>query len=725
MKKIINIMTIALGILAFSSCGQKGLAPIERKVKVVESNLAIPAKGGEAKVKLETKGQLKVSVDAAWCTYAINGNEVTFTATENSKLTSRYAKAVFTVEDENATVTIHQYGYFTGDFSPSDITAISDGEVFNFPYKYDEKLVASTDAEWITLSVTEDNLRVDIAENTTKATADNKSRKAEIAWQLGADKGMIKVEQYNVDYMQPDANWTVSYDGYKVYEDDGEKYEHISNEVADPAVSGMYYITYFSKDDFSTSGLNLGNYILSTVPSIKDDVDEVIEYYAESGYELTYSDFLYEDSDFEIFPQFEPGDYYACVVGFDENFSPTGRYAVAQFTKTGGEESGGYEKWLGSWNTTRGSNTDTWVFTEKEKGHTYSVTGIEGETFPVEVIYDSSTEGIEIHAQEKIATVKYNVGECEIKLVGSITSGSFWTGNYTICSGTINGDTATLTPGKTSDGTVYELCQFIAACVDDGKNYRINNDRTSLPTTLTKVGGGGDEPGGHGSENFNKFIGSWEVTPADSEFDPWVTRLVEVTPDAEIAAYDWQGWSQDWVKPATVTYKDSKITFKGGSGVPLAENVIMDDPGDPFTVYYLGSCIIDGVSYVINSEDKMYDACEGSIDKDGNIVLTGLDIELRDGNTYKFAKFGIAAISADGKTIYTYKNEAGEFPVTMKKASGSKSVKAIGNSWNLSLENAVKVEPSHILSMQTEKLVPMEERHAKSEPSRPVKFIVK
>lgn len=746
MKKIINIMTIALGILAFSSCGQKGLAPIERKVKVVESNLAIPAKGGEAKVKLETKGQLKVSVDAAWCTYAINGNEVTFTATENSKLTSRYAKAVFTVEDENATVTIHQYGYITSDFSPSDITAISDGEVFNFPYKYDEKLVASTDAEWITLSVTEDNLRVDIAENTTKATADNKSRKAEIAWQLGADKGMIKVEQYNVDYMQPDANWTVSYDGYKVYEGDGEKYEHISNEVADPAVSGMYYITYFSKDDFSTSGLNLGNYILSTVPSIKDDVDELIEYYASYGYELTYSDLLYKDSDYEIFAKFEPGDYYACVIGFDENLAPTGRYSVSEFTKKDGSEPSAYDNWLGDWKCPHGNSTtsfDTWTFTVKEKGYTYWVSGIEGYTdLKIEVEYDENTEGIIARAQEGIGTMTIgSKGECSMGFYGATLAGNLWTPGanpYAIFTATIDGDSAQLVPStlSTESGEVQpEIAAYIGKA-SDGKFTlpKSFNDATRTNVVLTR--GGSDDEGddddeddeehGTGSESFNKFIGSWEVTPANSEFDPWITRLVEVTPDAEIAAYDWQGWSQDWVKPATVTYKDSKITFKGGSGVPLAENVIMDDPGDPFTVYYLGSCIIDGESYVIPSEDKMYDACEGSIDKDGNIVLTGLDIKLIDGNTYKISEYGIAAISADGETIYTYKNEAGEFPVTMKKASrsSSSSVKAFGRTWNLSLENAVKVEASHVLRMQEEEPVMMKAIPAKSAPSRP-KFIIK
>ena len=746
MKKIINIMTIALGILAFSSCGQKGLAPIERKVKVVESNLAIPAKGGEAKVKLETKGQLKVSVDAAWCTYAINGNEVTFTATENSKLTSRYAKAVFTVEDENATVTIHQYGYFTGDFSPSDITAPAEAATYNYPYKYDEEIIASTTADWITLTVTKDNLKVDLAENTTKATSDNRSRKAEIAWKLGADEGIIKVEQFNVDYMQPDANWTVSYDGYKVYEGDGNKYEHISNEVADPAISGMYYFTYFTKDDFTASGLAMGDYITSLIPGLKADVDEMIEYYSSYGYELTYSDVLYEDSDYEIFDKFEPGDYYACVVGFDENFSPTGRYAVSAFTKTN-EGASGYNSWLGDWKCPHGNSTtsfDTWTVTVKEKGYTYWVSGIEGYTdLKIEVEYDENTEGIVARAQEGIGTMTIgSKGECSMGFYGATLAGNLWTPGanpYAIFTATIDGDSAQLVPStlSTESGEVQPEIGAYIGKTSDGKFTlpKSFNDATRTNVVLTRGGSGDDgdddddddddDDHGTGSENFNKFIGSWEVTPADSEFDPWITRLVEVTPDAEIAAYNWQDWSDDWVTPATVTYKDAKIRFQGGTGAPLASNVQLDDSGDPYTIYYLGSCIIGGTSYVITSGTSMYDACEGAFDKDGNIVLTGLDIELSDGNTYKFVEYGIAAISADEKDIYTFKTEAGEFPVTMRKASGSKSVKAFGHSWNLSLENAVKVEASHVLRMHEEEPVMMNAIPAKSEPSRQVKSIVK
>lgn len=735
MKKIINIMTIALGILALSSCAEKEIAPVEEKIKIVESELAIPAKGGEAKVILETTGQVKVDVDAAWCAYTVNGDEVVFTAGENGGFNSRYAKAVFTVEDQYKTVTIHQFGFFSSDFAPKDITTSADAAVFNYPYEYTEELVASTTADWITLTVTKSNLMVEIQKNTTQATADNKSRKAEITWKLGADTGTIKVEQLNIDFMQPDANWTVSYDGYKVYEGDGNKYEHISNEVADPTISGMYYFTYFSKADFTASGLKLGDYITSLVPGLKAEADEIIEYYG-----IAYSDLLYEDSDYEIFTKFEPGDYYACVVGFDENFEPTGHYAVSEFTRTNDSDTGGYEKWLGDWKCPHGNSTtkfDTWTFTVKDKGYTYWVSGIEGYTdLKIEVEYDEDSEGIIARAQEEIGTMTIgSKGECSMGFYGATLAGQLWTPGaspYAIFTATMNGDSAQLVPSpiSTTEGEVEpEIAAYIGKDSNGGFTLpKSFNDATRTNVVLTRDGGGSDDPGtggGTGSADFNKFIGSWSVTPADASEDPWAVRLVEVTPDAEIAAYDWQGWTDEWVTPATVTYKDKKITFQGGTGVPLAENVSIDDTGEPFTIYYMSSCVIDGQSYVITSGTSMYDACVGEFDKDGNIVLTGLNVNLSDGGTYTFIDYGITAINADETAIYTFRNEAGEFPVTMKKASGSNSVKAIGNKWNLSLDNAVKVDPSHVLQMKAEEPLTLRAIPAKSAPSRTFKSLVK
>lgn len=518
MKKIFNIMAIALGILALSSCGEKELAPVEKKVKIVESELVIPAKGGEAKVILETTGAVKVDVDATWCTYTVNGDEVTFTAQENGNLSSRYAKAVFTVEDQYATVTIHQFGYFSCDFAPADITTSADAATFDYPYTYSEELVASTDADWITLTVTKDNLKVEIAENTTQATADNRSRKAGIAWKLGVEEGVINVEQLNIDFMQPDANWTVSYDGYKVYEGNGNMYEHIRNEVADPTVSGMYYFTYFTKDDFTASGLAMGDYITSLVPALKAEADEVIAYYAEYG--LTYSDLLYEDSDYEIFDKFEAGDYYACVVGFDDNFNPTGHYAVSEFTKESGPSS--YDKWLGDWKCPHGNSTtkfDTWTFTVNEKGYTYWVSGIEGYTdLKIAVEYDEATEGIIVRAQEGLGTMTIgSKGECEMGFYGATTAGQLWTPGaspYAIFTATMNGDSAQLVPSaiSTSSGEVEpDIAAYIGKDSSGGFTLpKSFSDATRTNVVLTRASGeGGDDTP---SDAYKGWIGKWATS---------------------------------------------------------------------------------------------------------------------------------------------------------------------------------------------------------------------
>lgn len=745
MKKIFILTALAAAAMSLAACKADQIEPEapETTLSIEKSELIIPAKGGEAFLVVKSESAFKAAAEKDWCNITIDKDTVRIAAAANETLDSRYSKVTLTNDEESTSVMIQQFGFKTSTFGPADITCSSDSVAYDFPYEYDEVLEASANQDWVTLTITGNNLNVSIAENTVQATADNRSRKAEISWKLGIDAGTINVEQLNVDFMQPDANWTVAYEGYKVYEGDGNKYEHISNTVADPKISGMYYFTYFTKDEYTASKLKMGDFIATLVPALKAEADDIIDYYKSVGYDLTYEDLLYEDSDYEIFDKFDDGDYYACVIGFDKTFTPTGHYAVAEFTKENAGGATGYAAWLGDWKCPHGTSTtkfDTWTFTEKEKGLTYWVTGIEGYTdLKIVAEYDEATEGIIVRAQPDLAKKTIGGAEYSVGFFGATNAGNFWIPNdpnnaYKIFSATIDGDTAQLAPISinTEDGYVDpDIAVYIGVDASGTSATLLKkfSDATLTNVVLTKEGGSSDDPGtggGSGSADFNKFIGSWTVTPADATKGDWTTRLVEVTPDAEIAAYDWQEWTDEWVTPATVTYKDKKIAFKGGTGVPLAENVSIGAPEDPCTIYYMGFIKKDGNDVYINSDTGMYEACEGAFDNDGNIVLTGLEVELSDGSKHTFAGYGIAAVGSDGKSLYSFLNDAGEFPVTMKKASGSKSVKTFGNNrWNLSLENAVKIDPSHVLKVKEPELVEMTAFVAKSEPARAPKFIVK
>ncbi|MCQ2142603.1 MAG: BACON domain-containing protein [Bacteroidales bacterium] len=715
MKKLLYILAAALCTLAFNSCQEEEIVEPAAKINIISSNLSIPAKGGRAMVILAKEWKGTATVEADWCSYDTHKDTVFFYAEENNALESRYAKVTLSLEDEDATITVQQFGFRTSGFEVKDISINEDAKTFNFPYTYDEMMVATTEADWITLTVTKDNLKVDIAKNETPATKTEKSRKAEIKWSLGIDSGVIAVEQLNIGFMQPDANWTVAYDGYKDYE--GDNYEHITNTVADPTVSGMYWITYFTKDDFSKSGLKVGDYIATLVPGIKDELDEIIDYYAADYPGLTYSDLLFTESDFQIFDKFANGDYYACAVGLDENAELTGHYAVAEFTiARGGSDASGYDAWLGEWTCPHGTSktkTDTWTITAKDKGYTYYVTGIEGRDFVVEAEYDEETEALLMIAQEEVGTfTSSKYGECVAGFYGATSSGNFYraeTNPYTIMYATMDGDEAQFAPAtlKTQDNGDWqpEIAAFIGQ--NEAGNYVLPgafSDATLTTAKIVRKGGssGGDDPV-EGSAAYKKFLGGWTVNPADATRDPWTANILANETDKSYQIYDWQDWSDDWAEPMDANFKDNKIYLMGGTGKPLAENVSLDDPDDPFDIYYMGSAEIDGQSYVITSGENMYEACVGDFDKDGNIVLTGLNVNLSDGGTYPFIEFGVVAMSQneDGP-IYTFLNEAGPFPVTMLKGSSTSSMKTLGYEWHPAISTMKKVKAMEMKSCEEE-----------------------
>lgn len=697
-----RLIYIAAAIMTFAmvSCGKNNeTEQKEPTLSIVKSELSISGLGGEAFVEVESESQWSATVDKNWITCSQEGSKVTLRADKNPDLESRYATLVVKNAEEEIKLSIVQFGQKTSGFNPGDINISCEAAELKFPYKYDSKMEASVDASWITLDITDDCLTVRIAENTTTATVDNMARTAQISWALGADNGIINVLQRNVSFMQEDKNWTVEYQGVNQYS--GKDYEFIAVNVADPAVSGMYGISLFSKADFIASKMEIADYIADVVaPQFIEEVDETIEYYAAQGQSLSFEDFLYEDSDYEIFTVLPAGDYYGVAIGFSADKALTGHYAYSAFTKKGSGGGGGatgYEAWLGEWTDEKGS---TWTISQKSSGKTYTISGIEGITaLPIEGEYDTANNALVVRAQEGLGSYGdlMNVG-----YYGIAEDGYFYTPGtdpYAIFTARISSDgsSANLVGEtiSTEDGNLKLVNAIYIGEGDDGY-YSLSKSYISLPSTIKRVGGngGGDNPGS-GSAEYNKFLGSYSVEPSDSSLDPWTTTIRQDVADKSFKAYDWQGWSDDWMSPAEADYKDGAIVFKGGTGKKAASNVQIDDSGEAFDIYYMGRAEIDGKVYVITSGTGMYEACQGKIDKNGNIVLTGLDVELSDGGTYTFVDYSIIAMNAAQTKIYTFKNMMTPFPVTMTKTGSGSSVKKL----SLSSRYAERIDASFVIDI--------------------------
>ena len=216
-------------------------------------------------------------------------------------------------------------------------------------------------------------------------------------------------------------------------------------------------------------------------------------------------------------------------------------YLPADWTKTGsgggggGDQpsTGGYAKWLGEWNVTRQSAsyneskgqweykddvTDTWTITQKVNGTSYIITGMNGEEFPVEAIYN--TDGtFSIANGQEVGSANFQGFDyaLNISLVGTYLSddGSAYriTGGYDICFASLTSDTeAKLIPNRISVNGLGDIDLSVPRfyATDPKTNVVYGFDgyiMTVLPAKMTKVGGSGG--GDTGSSDYSSFLGSW------------------------------------------------------------------------------------------------------------------------------------------------------------------------------------------------------------------------
>lgn len=655
-------------LLASFSCAKQDVdgGGDKTALQVTASDLKIPAKGGSATIEFTEALQFEVTVDKAWCTASVDGSVVTLTAAENGSYESRYAGVTVKAGDASKDFTVQQFGYLSSGFEAEDIMTTSNASSYDIPYEYGEEMTASTDADWITLTVTEDNLNIALAENTVAGTPENPSRTAEIEWKLGKDSGVIVIVQNNVSFMEADANWTVSYGGRQDYQ--GEPADIVNNDVADPAVSGKYAMYYMPKAEFTACGSDMDDFALLVAQALKEELEIAVDLYHALGYkDVVFDDFLQEESGYEVFNPIDKGEYIGFAIGFTADAVITGHYSAADFTVTGsgGGTATGYDAWLGEWTVTRGSSTDTWKITELKDGESYTVTGIEGFDYPVTALYES--EKFVIYAQENIGTIELKkYGECPVGLFGGWgDEGDFSIGKYVICTGTVSGSTATLSPGTVifSDGSSYKIDKMHLIATITGGYGGISKDSTPLPTTLTKVGGGSDNPGGTGSEAYNRWIGNWNVDSG--------AFTISLTRNVADKSFNMRGWQMDadFFEPALVDFdaENGTVTLYGNDDDPIASNVNIGAEEDPCNLYLVGKFIYtDGDEYYITSGGEgAYDVATGTFQSDGSVKFTGNTFELSTGGEFTYCRFEYLAVSmSDPEAAYSLQGRPDEFPLT-------------------------------------------------------------
>jgi hypothetical protein len=498
MKRICNIALLsALALVAAVSCRKTNEQAIEwrTELQVVSSDLVFAPVGGSGTAVLNLSGA-NVTSNASWCQASVSGETVSVTVDEWGGLESRYAKLTASRGGESLDISVIQYGVNMGGVAiEPEVTAYAQGGTFSFPCATNAMVRASSSADWLTVSLDGDVLKLDLTANPDKAT-----RVATVSIDVGDIVREVTVIQFPAFENTPD--WVVTYSGIQVYS--GKQYATLTNTVS--ADHGLYLLTLATPAEFASSGLSEADFVRGLALDYRAAILEAIEYYAAQGYDYTFADFLLTGTDFDYFSLLEDGDYFGYAIGFDGRGYPTGWYTADLF------EVGGltpYQKWLGNWSVPRGDGADTWIVAQNVENESFLVSGIAGfdadrnapGAFVAVVPYDPETNEMvfKVYENTEVMWEDSSRGVMNALLSGQYTNVQGKTyynsgvGN-TICRAAMSEDgaTAQLTPRSvTSAGEpafFYNIRWYGRYTTSSGSRSGVSwtGMETALPNVMTK-----------------------------------------------------------------------------------------------------------------------------------------------------------------------------------------------------------------------------------------------
>jgi len=334
-----------------------------------------------------------------------------------------------------------------------------------------------------------------------------------------------------------------------------------------------------------------------------------------------------------------------------------------------------YSKYLGDWTITRGEATDTWTISVKEDGKTYNIDGIEGskasDGMTVEGVFE---DGNLVVYTQTLGTWSHNsYGNIEDHLFGNIIYQGkkyYITGEYVAFTGVVSadGNSVELTPGKVNITDLGEFdvagIQFYGILIDEGENkgkaLSYTSDYTTLPNTLTKVGGEEESA-------YSKYLGDWNITRGEAT-DTWTISVKEDGKTYNIDGIEGSKASDGMTVEGVfedgnlVVYTQTLGTWSHNSYGNIEDHLF-------------GNIIYQGKKYYITGE---YVAFTGVVSADGNSVeLTPGKVNITDLGEFDVAGIQFYGILIDegenkGKAL-SYTSDYTTLPNTLTAASGETS----------------------------------------------------
>lgn len=339
-------------------------------------------------------------------------------------------------------------------------------------------------------------------------------------------------------------------------------------------------------------------------------------------------------------------------------------YLPADWTKTGdvgGEEppvpgNHDYTDWLGEWSVTRqkcaynaatgkweyqADKADTWTISQKVSGVSYTITGMNGEEFPVEALYTSDGSLSITNGQEVGSAMfsgfdhPFNISLLATYLNDEDGGAYRISGSFEICHASLTSATeANLVPNTINVGNLGNIAlsapRFYATDPASNTVYSFDsNIMTIVPTKMTKIGGNG---GGGNTGGYDSFLGTWSwYSEEDGK-----GYTFNVSEDVKNSSYLVKGFGDD----LTTYYNNDKMEF-------CFDIVDMDDE------YYYLFAGEDQDGYVEFGDEENDDLLATATVSGSTMTLQGHSYTASYGYE-EICSIGMYALTLDQQKIYGF-----------------------------------------------------------------------
>ncbi len=196
MKKIYSLLFLALGLAGFTACSDDTDNPYahESSVSIVSSKTAFTAVGGSGSIHYTAAGNVSVSSSQAWCTAQLSGDSIILAVAQNENISGRAANVTLRCGSDSVKVAVVQNGVVTEVEKSTIGFADDNARTERYGLKCDLPLTLVSVPEWLTASLANDSLYLNVTENTT-----GHLRSGYVVYQSGNFKDSLRVCQADFD----------------------------------------------------------------------------------------------------------------------------------------------------------------------------------------------------------------------------------------------------------------------------------------------------------------------------------------------------------------------------------------------------------------------------------------------------------------------------------------------------------------------------------------------